>query len=127
MIYAPYFACIISNDTLDNRCRLACAYYDPVKRFVYVLEDTEENVHLDLTKMRESFFSVPTGFDAIDSFAVSERTVFEQTSPDAIITSSRADDGFITVCQKYGTSSLTFLHLNAYMRSFRPNFVLYQH
>lgn len=59
MIYAPYFAWIPCDDTLKNRSRVACAYYDPVKRFVYVLEDTEENVHFDLTKMRELFFSVP--------------------------------------------------------------------
>ena len=31
--------------------RIGCAYYDPVKCIVYVLEDTQEGAHYDLTKM----------------------------------------------------------------------------
>lgn len=31
--------------------RVGCAYYDPIKCSLYVLEDTQETVHFDLTKM----------------------------------------------------------------------------
>lgn len=30
------------------------AYYDPIKCSIYVLEDTEETSHFDVTKMGES-------------------------------------------------------------------------
>lgn len=33
--------------------RIGCAYHDPTKGVIYVLEDTEESSHFDLTKMRE--------------------------------------------------------------------------
>ncbi|RDB18026.1 MutS 5 [Hypsizygus marmoreus] len=52
--------------------RLGCAYYDPVKCVLYVLEDTQESPH----------------FDLIDMFV-------EQSKPDVVLTSSRADDDFI--------------------------------
>ena len=32
---------------------VACAYYDPSKRLLYVLEDTQETLHYDLTRMRK--------------------------------------------------------------------------
>lgn len=34
--------------------RIGCAYYDPVKLVMYVLEDTAESSHFDVTKLRES-------------------------------------------------------------------------
>ncbi|KAJ3854057.1 DNA mismatch repair protein MutS [Lentinula lateritia] len=48
------------------------AYYDPIKCSIYVLEDTEETSHFDVTKM-----------------------VLEQASPDIVLTSSRSDDEFM--------------------------------
>ncbi|OSD07423.1 hypothetical protein PYCCODRAFT_1463684 [Trametes coccinea BRFM310] len=58
--------------------RIACAYYDPVKCTIYVFEDTAENQHFDLTK-----------------------ALLEQASPDIVLTSSKADDNFIDVCQDH--------------------------
>ncbi|EIN12874.1 hypothetical protein PUNSTDRAFT_111245 [Punctularia strigosozonata HHB-11173 SS5] len=55
-----------------HRGRLGCAYYEPVQATVYVLEDTNDSVHFDLTKM-----------------------LFEQANPDIVLTGSRADDEFI--------------------------------
>ena len=39
--------------TADNghSLRVGCAYYDPVQASIYVLEDTQETSHFDLTKM----------------------------------------------------------------------------
>jgi hypothetical protein len=31
--------------------RIGCAYFDPVQRLIYILEDTPESSHFDLTKM----------------------------------------------------------------------------
>ncbi|GAW05700.1 dna mismatch repair protein msh5 [Lentinula edodes] len=55
----------------QNR-RVGMAYYDPIKCSIYVLEDTEETSHFDVTKM-----------------------VLEQASPDIVLTSSRSDDEFM--------------------------------
>ncbi|KAJ3811875.1 DNA mismatch repair protein MutS [Lentinula aff. lateritia] len=52
--------------------RVGMAYYDPIKCSIYVLEDTEETSHFDVTKM-----------------------VLEQASPDIVLTSSRSDDEFM--------------------------------
>ncbi|KAJ3910545.1 DNA mismatch repair protein MutS [Lentinula edodes] len=61
----------ISN--IRNYCRrVGMAYYDPIKCSIYVLEDTEETSHFDVTKM-----------------------VLEQASPDIVLTSSRSDDEFM--------------------------------
>ncbi|KAF9242539.1 muts domain V-domain-containing protein [Melanogaster broomeanus] len=62
--------------------RLGCAYYDPIKCVIYVLEDTQEGVHHDLTTM-----------------------LLEHSSPDVILTSSKADDAFITVLQNHAEAS----------------------
>ncbi|KAL1950078.1 hypothetical protein VTO73DRAFT_5200 [Trametes versicolor] len=58
--------------------RVACAYYDPVRRTVFIFEDTPENQHFDLTK-----------------------TFLEQTCPDVVLTSSKADDNFMDVCRDH--------------------------
>ncbi|KAL1699469.1 DNA mismatch repair protein MutS [Schizophyllum commune] len=62
--------------------RMACAYYDPVKCIVYVLEDTQETPHLDLTQ-----------------------TLLEQAQPDIILTSSRGDDELIDKLRDYAEAS----------------------
>ncbi|KIJ64516.1 hypothetical protein HYDPIDRAFT_40260 [Hydnomerulius pinastri MD-312] len=53
--------------------RLGCAYYDPIKCVMYVLEDTQE--------------------------------VVEHATPDVILTSSKADDAFISVLQDHAEAS----------------------
>ncbi|KAI0714049.1 DNA mismatch repair protein MutS [Cerioporus squamosus] len=58
--------------------RVACAYYDPVTFTMYVLEDTSENQHFDLTK-----------------------TCLEQAGPDVVLTSSKADDNFMDVLRDH--------------------------
>ncbi|KAI0632052.1 DNA mismatch repair protein MutS [Trametes polyzona] len=58
--------------------RVACAYYDPVKQKILYFEDTPENQRFDLT-----------------------RTFLEQTSPDVVLTSSKADDNFMDVCRDH--------------------------
>ncbi|KAL1736511.1 DNA mismatch repair protein MutS [Schizophyllum commune] len=62
--------------------RMACAYYDPVKCIVYVLEDTQETPHLDLTQ-----------------------TLLDQAQPDIILTSSRGDDEFIDKLRDHAEAS----------------------
>ncbi|KAG1745988.1 DNA mismatch repair protein MutS [Suillus paluster] len=62
--------------------RVAGAYYDPIRCIVYVLEDTQEDAHLDLTNM-----------------------FLEQCNADVVLTSSKADDPFISVLQKYANDS----------------------
>ncbi|KAI5896843.1 uncharacterized protein SCHCODRAFT_02725125 [Schizophyllum commune H4-8] len=62
--------------------RMACAYYDPIKCIVYVLEDTQETPHLDLTQ-----------------------TLLEQAQPDIILTSSRGDDEFIDKLRDHAEAS----------------------
>ncbi|KAG1772449.1 DNA mismatch repair protein MutS [Suillus occidentalis] len=62
--------------------RIAGAYYDSVRCIVYVLEDTQEDVHFDLTNM-----------------------LLEQCNADVVLTSSKADDPFISVLQKFAETS----------------------
>ncbi|KAM5533149.1 hypothetical protein V8D89_013197 [Ganoderma adspersum] len=58
--------------------RVACAYYDPVKCIVYVMDDTPENQHFDLTK-----------------------AFLEQAGPDVVFTSTKADDNFIDILRDH--------------------------
>ena len=44
---------VIQPAHFSNSGRVGCAYYDPVKCVIFVLEDTQETSHFDLTKMRE--------------------------------------------------------------------------
>ncbi|KAG9315778.1 DNA mismatch repair protein mutS [Chiua virens] len=67
---------------LSQHGRIGCAYYDPAKGVVYVLEDTQEGAHYDLTKM-----------------------ILEQSDPHFILTSSRAEDSFISILQNHAEVS----------------------
>ncbi|KIK07942.1 hypothetical protein K443DRAFT_128726 [Laccaria amethystina LaAM-08-1] len=58
--------------------RVACAYYEPMKGLLYVLEDTQETPHFDLTRM-----------------------LLEQANPDIILSSSKSDDVFIDALREY--------------------------
>ncbi|KAF9221022.1 hypothetical protein BS17DRAFT_713109 [Gyrodon lividus] len=77
--------------------RLGCAYYDPIKCVVYVLEDTQEGAHHDLTKM-----------------------LLEHSSPDVILTSSKADDAFISVLQNHAEASGSIFQVRPH-REFIPS------
>lgn len=72
-----------------NSGRVACAYYDPIKCMIYVLEDTQETLRFELTKMRQSFL--------VSSITCVHHSlaVLEQASPDLVLTSSKADDEFM--------------------------------
>ncbi|KAF5315435.1 hypothetical protein D9619_007366 [Psilocybe cf. subviscida] len=68
-------------EVLDDKVYLAalcshgsigCAYFEPMKKVLYLLEDTRETSHFDLTRM-----------------------LLEQVNPHLILTSSKADDHFI--------------------------------
>ncbi|TFK28044.1 hypothetical protein FA15DRAFT_107923 [Coprinopsis marcescibilis] len=58
--------------------RVGFAYHDPDKGLVHVLEDTQETVHFDLTRM-----------------------LLEQVQPDIVLTSSKSEDGFVDVVRDY--------------------------
>ncbi|THH28695.1 hypothetical protein EUX98_g5476 [Antrodiella citrinella] len=58
--------------------RVGCAYYDPVTCKMYILEDSQESPHYDLAT-----------------------TLLEQISPNVVLTSSKADDGFIDVLRSH--------------------------
>ncbi|KIM89101.1 hypothetical protein PILCRDRAFT_211886 [Piloderma croceum F 1598] len=59
---------------------IGCAYYDPVKCRIYVLEDTQESPHFDLSKM-------------------------QQADPDVVLTSSKADDNFMDILRDHMEAS----------------------
>ncbi|KAJ7459929.1 DNA mismatch repair protein MutS [Mycena latifolia] len=62
--------------------RVGFAYYDPIECMIYVLEDTQETAHFELTSM-----------------------LLEQASPDAVLTSSRSDDEFMDVARAHMEAS----------------------
>ncbi|KAF7288536.1 DNA mismatch repair protein 5 [Mycena chlorophos] len=62
--------------------RIACAYYDPVKCTLYVLEDTQDTRHFELAAM-----------------------LLEQVHPDVVITSSRSDDDFLDLARAHMDAS----------------------
>jgi len=43
---------LFSNSHTHHSGRVGCAYYDPVKFILHVMEDTEESPHFDLIKIR---------------------------------------------------------------------------
>ncbi|TFY68394.1 hypothetical protein EVG20_g3567 [Dentipellis fragilis] len=62
--------------------KMGCCYYDPVKCIIFILEDTQESIHFDTTKM-----------------------LLEQTSPDVLLTSSNADDQFTDLCRDFADTT----------------------
>ncbi|KAF7365135.1 MutS 5 [Mycena venus] len=62
--------------------RIGCAYYDPIKCMILVLEDTQETTHYELTTM-----------------------LLEQASPDVLLTSSRSEDDFLDVARAHMDAS----------------------
>jgi len=57
-IYVPFHRLLRPHPRLFlfflERGRIGCAYYDPVNFLIYVLEDTQETAHFDVTKTRQS-------------------------------------------------------------------------
>ncbi|KAF8578057.1 hypothetical protein K439DRAFT_1654890 [Ramaria rubella] len=76
--------------------RLGAAYYDPVKATLYILEDTADSAHYDLTEM-----------------------VMEQASPEVVITSSKSDDTFIEKVRDISSSTNTAFQIRP-NREFNP-------
>ncbi|KAJ6585066.1 DNA mismatch repair protein MutS [Mycena capillaripes] len=76
--------------TVDKICvaaycqhgRVGCAYYDPIKCMIFILEDTQETAHFELTTM-----------------------LLEQASPEVLLTSSRSDDEFMDVARAHMDAS----------------------
>ncbi|KAJ7819398.1 DNA mismatch repair protein MutS [Mycena olivaceomarginata] len=64
------------NLVASGRC--GAAYYDPIKCMIYVLEDTQETTHYELTTMR---------------------------TPDVLLTSSRSEDEFMDVARAHMDAS----------------------
>ncbi|KAJ7610685.1 DNA mismatch repair protein MutS [Mycena rosella] len=62
--------------------RVGFAYYNPIECMIYVLEDTQETAHFELTTI-----------------------LLEQASPDVLLTSSRSDDEFMDVARAHMDSS----------------------
>ncbi|KAF9554712.1 hypothetical protein CPC08DRAFT_744416 [Agrocybe pediades] len=63
---------------LCSHGKVGCAYYEPVKRILFVMEDTRETPHFDMMNM-----------------------LLEQVNPDIALTSSKADDDFINVLTEH--------------------------
>ncbi|KAH9980113.1 DNA mismatch repair protein MutS [Lactifluus volemus] len=76
--------------------RIGCAYYNPVNFLIYVLEDTQETAHFDVTK-----------------------TLLDQVSPDVFLVSSKADDKFIDLCSDSMAASGGFFQIRP-QKDFRP-------
>ncbi|KIY71247.1 hypothetical protein CYLTODRAFT_346399 [Cylindrobasidium torrendii FP15055 ss-10] len=83
------------NQLYDSN-RVAMAYYDPLKCKMYVMEDTMDTAHYDLSKM-----------------------VFEQSSPDLVLTTSKADDQFIETMRELVDGSGGVFQIRAY-KDFNP-------
>ncbi|KAH6908017.1 muts domain V-domain-containing protein [Coprinopsis sp. MPI-PUGE-AT-0042] len=64
------------------RGRLGVAYYEPAKGIIHVLEDTQETLHFDLTRM-----------------------LLEQIQPDIVLTSTKADEEFMDVLRDHVDSA----------------------
>ncbi|KAI0246737.1 DNA mismatch repair protein MutS [Lactifluus subvellereus] len=76
--------------------RIGCAYYNPVNFLIYVLEDTQETEHFDVT-----------------------RTLLDQVSPDVFLVSTKADDKFIDLCSDSMAASGGFFQIRP-QKDFRP-------
>ena len=77
--------------------RVACAYYEPLKGLLYVLEDTQETPHFDLTRMREHFLVLVQRMTQSHM----RHPVLDQANPDIILSSSKSDDVFIDALREY--------------------------
>ncbi|PBK97772.1 hypothetical protein ARMGADRAFT_1044451 [Armillaria gallica] len=81
----------------EKHGRVGVAYYDPVKCTVYVLEDTQESQHFDLTQI-----------------------ILDQAKPNIVLTSSKADDLFIDALREYADRSGSVFQIRPY-KDFIPS------
>ncbi|EJC98525.1 uncharacterized protein FOMMEDRAFT_96519 [Fomitiporia mediterranea MF3/22] len=70
------------SDASICRFRVGCAYYDPVRQVMCILEDSVEGSQCDLTKL-----------------------LLEQISPDVVVTSTRADENSIDTIREFVDNS----------------------
>ena len=54
VLWVGYFVVSLINIDPQKRGRRGCAYFDPTEETVYILEDTEDNNHFDLTTSSKS-------------------------------------------------------------------------
>ncbi|KAH7099547.1 DNA mismatch repair protein MutS, partial [Auriculariales sp. MPI-PUGE-AT-0066] len=81
---------------ISNRQRIGCAYIDATTGILYLFEDTQDGAHFDISKQ-----------------------LLEQVDPDFVITSGRADNGFIEACRAFsqqGKAAVTSI-LSAVVKS----------
>jgi DNA mismatch repair protein MSH5 len=77
--------------------RLGAAYYEPAKGIIHVLEDTQETLHFDLTRMRNVLANASL------IYTLTPCTVLEQIQPDMVLTSTKSDEEFMDVLRDHGT------------------------
>jgi hypothetical protein len=71
---------------------------------IYVLEDTQETSHFDVTRTRQ-FYNGILEFLIFSQPAV-RAAVLDQVTPDICLVSSKADDRFIDLCSDSSTNLL---------------------
>lgn len=69
---------------------------------MYLVEDTIESAHYDLSHMCKLILF------CLSYSLLKDLAVFEQTKPDVILVPSRADEEFIALCQDYSESGSVF-------------------
>ncbi|KIM43410.1 hypothetical protein M413DRAFT_436269 [Hebeloma cylindrosporum] len=82
---------------LCSHGNVGCAYFDPAKRVLCVLEDTQETIRFDLIRM-----------------------LLEQVNPDVVLTSSKADDSFIDAVNEHVESANTIFQIRPF-KEFIPS------
>lgn len=90
--------------------RAACAYFDPVKARIYVMEDTQETGHYDLIRMGVSLSLLYTYMD-MRILTEQKKIVLEQCTPDICLTSTKSDDAFVDILRAHSTYRTLFLLL----------------
>ena len=95
VLWVGYFVVLLIHIEPKNRGRLGSAYFDPMKETVYILEDTEENNHFDLTTSSKS--AAGTGSQSHSCI------VLEQVAPDIVLTTSRSDGRFVDHVRLHST------------------------
>lgn len=80
----------------DRRGKVGGSYYDPISCKLYVLDDSQESAHYELTQMRTLLLLDPSILQTYFS------TVVEQIEPDIVLVSSKTEDGCMEVLRKHG-------------------------
>lgn len=99
---------------LPNSGRVGAAYFHPTSCILYLLEDTQESHHYDLTLLRTQFHS----FQPTPCQNSLRKIVLEQMSPDVVLTSSKSDENFIDTIRDYCKVFFPDFSHNAYIHLF---------